>query len=84
MRAEYVEGGKSAAPFLGRTRLLYEFVRNELGVKIHGLPNLKGFKGEGLIEVGERGIGENVSLIYEAIRDGRMQRTLVGLFSATA
>lgn len=82
VRAEYLEGARGAAPFLGRTRALYEFVRSALGVRMHGLANLRGFAGEGLDAFGERSVGESVSVIYEAIRDGRMQRALVGLFAA--
>lgn len=80
-RLEYLEGTKNAVPFLGRTRALYEFVRGDVGVRMHGLANLRGFKGPGLDAVGERSIGENVSLIYEAVRDGRVQRALAGLLA---
>lgn len=79
---EYLKGTKNGAHCLGRTRPLYEFVRNDLGVRIHGLANLRGFKGEGLSGVGERSIGESVSIIYEAIRDRRVQHTLVDVRSA--
>ncbi|KZV88969.1 phenylalanine ammonia-lyase [Exidia glandulosa HHB12029] len=81
LREEYLEGKKTAAPFLGGTRALYEFVRGELGVKIHGLSNLRGFVGDGLDAYGERGVGENVSVIYESIRNGRVQRVLAGMFA---
>lgn len=82
LRMEYLKGTKNGAHCLGRTRPLYEFVRNDLGVRIHGLANLRGFKGEGLSGVGERSIGESVSIIYEAIRDRRVQHTLVDVRSA--
>ncbi|EJD35000.1 phenylalanine ammonia-lyase [Auricularia subglabra TFB-10046 SS5] len=81
LRLEYLEGTKDAVPFLGRTRALYEFVRRDVGVRMHGLANLRGFKGPGLDAFGERSIGENVSLIYEAVRDGRVQRALAGLLA---
>ncbi|EJD36702.1 phenylalanine ammonia-lyase [Auricularia subglabra TFB-10046 SS5] len=81
LRMVYLKGTKNGAHCLGHTRLLYEFVRNDLGVRIHGLANLRGFKGEGVHGVGERSIGESVSLIYEAIRDRRLQDALVKVFS---
>jgi len=84
-RLDYLEGRKDALPYLGKTKALYAFVRKELGVPMHGMANLNRFKEveeDPLAAFGERGIGENVSVIYESIRDGRLQRALVGLFSA--
>jgi phenylalanine ammonia-lyase len=54
-----------AAPFLGRTRPVYEYIRVELGVRTHGLENWKRFEeGLGSIE-SQPGVGRNVSIIYE-------------------
>lgn len=73
-----------AKPLLGRTVALYEFIRGELGVRMHGLENLLRFdnglgKGEGAAP-GGRTIGGEVTLIYEAIRDGRVRKILAGMF----
>ncbi|KAH7096556.1 phenylalanine ammonia-lyase [Auriculariales sp. MPI-PUGE-AT-0066] len=81
----YLEAKKDATPYLGRTKTLYTFVRSELKVPMHGLANLHGFRAaqeDPLAAFGEHSIGESVSVIYESIRDGKMQRALVELFSA--
>lgn len=80
-----------ALPLLGRTGVLYAFIRGELGVRMHGRENLGLFEG-GLgnapwdqeKEEGRRGrtIGGEVSVIYEAVREGRMKSVLVGMFGA--
>ncbi|KIK95080.1 hypothetical protein PAXRUDRAFT_827358 [Paxillus rubicundulus Ve08.2h10] len=82
-----------------RTRILYEFVRKELGIRMHGADNLRRgvfgmrstFVGDddlpGLSGVGEdtkaglgekvdTTVGDKVSIIVEAIRDGRVGRVL--------
>ncbi|KAF8573124.1 phenylalanine ammonia-lyase [Ramaria rubella] len=71
-----------AAPFLGRTRPLYEYIRITLGVRTHGLENWEKFEmGRGLGDTeGQPGVGRSVSVVYEAIRDGRMQSAVAGLF----
>jgi phenylalanine ammonia-lyase len=51
-----------AAPFIGRTRPVYEFIREGLGIRMHGSDNLGKFSGP---LGGEPSIGYNVSLIYE-------------------
>ncbi|GAA5856295.1 hypothetical protein JCM8547_000857 [Rhodosporidiobolus lusitaniae] len=65
--------GVSDAPalkYLGKgTRKLYEFVRGEVGVKAR--------RGDVHLGVQEATIGSSVSRIYEAIRDGRINRVLV-------
>ena len=74
LRAEYIEGKKGATPaakYLGRTKPMYEFVRATLGVGMHGAENLHDFEaGPGVEEVS---IGQNISVIHEAIRDGKLQ-----------
>ncbi|GBE81048.1 Phenylalanine ammonia-lyase [Sparassis crispa] len=81
LRVAYLTGERGAAPaspLLGKTRPVYEFVRVTLGIKMHGGENLDKFDGgPGVDEVS---IGQNISLIHEAIRDGKMQDVVVGLF----
>nr|AJD20419.1 phenylalanine ammonium lyase PALb [Inonotus obliquus] len=76
-----------ALPLLGRTKSLYTFIRSPtsqggLGVSMHGLENLHKF--EGGLSHGEgsgRGtIGLDVAAIFEAIREGRIARVIVGMF----
>ncbi|QRW25470.1 phenylalanine ammonia-lyase [Rhizoctonia solani] len=80
LQGEYLRGERGAAPaahLLGNTRPVYEFVRVELGVKMHGIDNLNRF------EEGWTGltVGQNVSVIYEAIRDGKLQEVIASLLS---
>ncbi|TFY65441.1 hypothetical protein EVJ58_g1968 [Rhodofomes roseus] len=81
LRKAYLTGERGAAPaaqYLGRTRGVYEFIRVTLGVRMHGKENLDGFAdGPGVTDAT---LGQNVSLIYESIRDGKMQGVVVGLF----
>ena len=70
------DGYMPAVSFLGRTRAMYEFIRRDLGVGMHGRDNFDSFK-DGL---SDRTIGANISIIYEAIRDGRMKGVLVDMF----
>ncbi|KAG8776825.1 hypothetical protein FRC12_000687 [Ceratobasidium sp. 428] len=79
LRVEYLTGRRGPAPaaeLLGNTRPVYEFVRVKLGVKMHGLDNLNRFE-EGFTDLS---IGQNVALIYESIRDGRMQDVVASLW----
>ena len=102
LRKEFIEGEKGptpAAPYLGKTRAVYEFVRGTLGVKWHGLENLHMFAaGTGVEDIS---IGQKIAIIYEvcllpsililvrlltvvfsqAIRDGKMQPVVAGLFA---
>ena len=82
LREQYLNGEKGPAPasaYLGRSRPVYEFIRVTLGVRMHGAENLHKFsQGPG---VEEHTIGQNISLIHEAIRDGKMQDIVVGLFA---
>lgn len=82
-----------ALPLLGRTGVLYAFIRGELGVRMHGRENFGLFEGGlgnapwdqekgGEEERRGRTIGGEVSVIYEAVRDGRMKSVLVGMFGA--
>ncbi|KAG8762793.1 hypothetical protein FRC11_007749 [Ceratobasidium sp. 423] len=79
LQGQYLRGERGSAPaahLLGNTRPVYEFVRNTLGVKMHGIDNLNRF------EEGWTGltIGQNVSVIYEAIRDGKLQEVVATLW----
>ncbi|EJD08070.1 phenylalanine ammonia-lyase [Fomitiporia mediterranea MF3/22] len=79
-----------ASSLLGRTKALYQFVRSDLGVGMHGLENSGNFPnglGHSLFasendgeEKRGRTIGGEVAIVYEAIRDGRMKSVLVGMF----
>jgi len=81
LRHDYLSGKRGPAPaskYLSRTRPVYEFVRKKLGIRMHGSENYDLFKnGLGVDDVT---IGQNVSLIYEAIRDGKLQSVIVNLF----
>ncbi|KIM40304.1 hypothetical protein M413DRAFT_446481 [Hebeloma cylindrosporum] len=69
-----------ASRYLNKTRPVYEFVRVTLGIRMHGSENYHRFSnGLGVEDVT---VGQNVSLIHEAIRDGRLQSTIVDLFSS--
>ncbi|KAI0317137.1 L-Aspartase-like protein [Amylostereum chailletii] len=81
LRVEFLSGARGTSPaseYLKKTRPLYEFVRVRLGIRMHGAENQKLFANG--LGVEDQTIGENVSLIYEAIRDGKMQGTVAGLF----
>ncbi|KAH9922067.1 phenylalanine ammonia-lyase [Fomitopsis serialis] len=81
LRNAYLSGERGAAPaaqYLGKTRGVYEFIRVALGVRMHGKENLEGFaNGPGVTDAT---LGQNISLIYESIRDGKMQGVVVELF----
>ena len=66
LRKSYLSGARGAAPasrYLNRTRLVYEFVRLTLGIRMHGSENYHRFvNGLGVDDVT---IGQNISLIHE-------------------
>lgn len=80
-------GPSPASKYLKRTKGVYEFVRIELKVKMHGKENFGQFDHvgiDGLVGMpdGEdETIGQNISRIYEAIRDGKLQAVVVDTFS---
>jgi len=83
LRSEYLSGKRGPAPgsqYLGRTKAVYEYIRIDLGVRMHGAENYSGFPNG--LGVDDPTIGQNVSLIHEAIRDGKMQSIVAGLFRA--
>ncbi|KAF8653331.1 hypothetical protein AX16_004031 [Volvariella volvacea WC 439] len=82
LRKDYLTGARGPAPaskHLNKTRPVYEFVRVTLGIRMHGSENYSNFANS--LGVEDVTIGQNVSLIHEAIRDGKMQSTIVGLFA---
>lgn len=85
LRRDYLSGARGPAPasrYLNKTRPVYEFVRVTLGIRMHGSENYHRFtKGLGVEDVT---IGQNVSLIHEAIRDGKMQHVIVNLFASSS
>jgi phenylalanine ammonia-lyase len=66
LRADYLSGAKGAAPasrYLNKTKPIYEYVRVNLGVRMHGSENNSMFaNGLGVDDVT---IGQNISLIQE-------------------
>ena len=82
LRQQYLSGAKGAAPasaYLGKSCAVYEFVRVTLGIRMHGVENLHDFKAGPGVE--DPTIGQDISLIHEAIRDGKLQDVVVGLFA---
>ncbi|KAF7334160.1 Phenylalanine ammonia-lyase [Mycena venus] len=80
LRSAFLAGERGASPastYLGKTKAVYEFVRLMLGIKLHGVENQSGFaNGLGVDDIT---IGQNISFIYEAIRDGKTQGVIVRL-----
>jgi phenylalanine ammonia-lyase len=69
LRKEFLSGARGVAPasdYLGLTRRVYEFVRQDLGVKMHGNENLDMFPRG--INADDGSIGQNISKIYEVRR----------------
>ena len=67
LRRQFLNGEIGEAPaseYMGRTKAVYEFVRLNLGIQMHGKENLTQFV-DGLNET-ELTIGHNITLIYEA------------------
>jgi len=85
LRRDYLSGARGPAPasrYLNKTRSIYEFVRLTLGIRMHGSENYHRF--ENGLGVEDVTVGQNVSLIHEAIRDGKLQPIVVGLFSSSS
>ncbi|KAJ2928292.1 hypothetical protein H1R20_g8793, partial [Candolleomyces eurysporus] len=82
LRRDYLLGARGPAPasrFLNKTRPVYEFVRLTLGIRMHGSENYHRFaNGLGVEDIT---VGGNVSLIHEAIRDGKLQSVVANIFS---
>ncbi|ESK92064.1 phenylalanine ammonium lyase [Moniliophthora roreri MCA 2997] len=81
LRRAYLTGERGPDPassILNRTRPVYEFVRKTLGIKMSGAENYMRFpNGHGL---DAQTSGQDISLIHEAIRDGRIQNVIVNMF----
>ena len=59
-------GPAPASLYLGRTKPIYEFIRKDLGIRMHGSENLSNFaNGLGVDDVT---IGQNISRIFEVYR----------------
>lgn len=83
LQKQYLEGERGATPaskHVGKSRRLYEFVRTELNVRMYGVENLHNFAAGPGVE--ETSIGENISLIHEAIRDGKMQSVVMDILKS--
>lgn len=66
LRSEFFSGSRGAspaAPHLGRTKAIYTFIREKLGVRMHGGENFRQF--ENGLGVDDVSIGQNISKIYE-------------------
>lgn len=59
--------------YLGKTRALYTFVREGLGVQAR--------RGDVFLGKQEQTVGSGVSKIYDSIKDGRINEVLVSMFS---
>ena len=84
LREAFLSGKRGPTPashLLGNTCPLYEFVRKDLGVPMHGLANLYKWEGEGGGAVEGRTTGQNVSAIYKAIRRGHIGVVMCKMFS---
>ncbi|EJD42197.1 phenylalanine ammonia-lyase [Auricularia subglabra TFB-10046 SS5] len=87
IRAAFISGARTSVTesyMAPKTRRLYTFIRNQLGIEMHGLVNYQGFiaqDGQGGLAFGERSIGESVSIIYAALREGKMGEALTAVFS---
>ncbi|KAF5325935.1 hypothetical protein D9611_000229 [Ephemerocybe angulata] len=81
LRTEFLSGERGPTPaagLLGKTKVIYTYIRQNLGVRMHGAENYGLFKnGLGRDEVT---IGQNISVIYEAIRDGKMEPVVLSIF----
>jgi len=86
----FLNGARGPAPaskYLMKTRKLYEYVRTELKIKMHGKENFERFDHvgiDGLIGMpggDDETVGQNITRIYEAIRDGKLQAAVVDTFA---
>ena len=87
---EFLDGAHGPAPaskYLQKTRTVYEFVRMELKIKMHGKENFERFDHVGIDDVigmpggDDETIGQNITRIYEAIREGKLQAAVVDTFA---
>jgi len=81
LQKEYTSGTRGPTPasqYLGKTKPVYEFIRKNLGVRMHGYENYTKFANG--LGVDDATVGQNISRIFESIRDGKIQTTIVPLF----
>ncbi|KAF9012397.1 L-Aspartase-like protein [Cyathus striatus] len=81
LRKDFLTGQRGPSPassYLGKTKAIYEFIRVQLGIRMHGFENYNMFANG--LGVDDQSIGQNISLIHEAIRDGKMQPVVLSLF----
>ncbi|KAF8161163.1 L-Aspartase-like protein [Crassisporium funariophilum] len=82
LRESFLSGTRGRTPasaYLGKTKGVYEFVREGLGIRMHGGENHGRFvNGTGVDEVS---IGQNISKIYESMRNGEMQDVVHTVFT---
>ncbi|PPQ79955.1 hypothetical protein CVT25_003027 [Psilocybe cyanescens] len=82
LRKEFLSGSRGQAPAsaqLGKTKGMYEFIRQTLGIKMHGQENLSQFPNA--VGTDDVSIGQNISKIYEAIRDGQVHSVVLSLLA---
>lgn len=86
----FLDGARGPAPaskYLKKTRKVYEFVRIGLKIKMHGKENFERFDHvgiDGLVGMpgGDDGtVGQNITRIYESVRDGKLQAVVVDTFA---
>lgn len=82
LRVEYLEDQSqsgpemNASPFLAQGTLpMYDFIRSGLGVKMRGVDNLHQFRND----FNEPLVGDDVSVVYQSIRNGKMANVLAQL-----
>jgi phenylalanine ammonia-lyase len=76
LRYKYAKGERSAGSHLGRTKPVYDWVRKARGVPMRAWPGFAAEQGQ----IPDT-IGENVTRIYEGIRDGSFQGVIATLFA---
>ncbi|KAK0194557.1 phenylalanine ammonia-lyase [Armillaria mellea] len=80
LRDQYLTGLKGrapASPYLGRTCRIYQFIRMELSVPMHGEENLK--RSGNAPYANTQTIGHQVSVIYKAVMDGKMHEVITSM-----
>ena len=66
LRKVYLSGERGPTPassYLGKTKVVYEYIRVGLGVRMHGLDNITDFKTDAHSR--DATIGQSISVIYE-------------------
>ncbi|PFH51550.1 hypothetical protein AMATHDRAFT_74899 [Amanita thiersii Skay4041] len=82
LREAFLSGKRGPAPasqYLGKSKAVYEYIRITLGVRMHGSENHNLFPNA--IGLDDPTVGSNISRIFEAIRDGKLQHIIANLFA---